>query len=177
MKAYQYFWHDGRIVGAVPVGTIKFDSQRGHDHWHFQRFARYRLLNAARRPVSLSLKTGFCIVPSDPIDLLLRRATWSPSSIGFASDCDRGMPNAQSVGEMLPVGWGDTYTQAVAGQAFNITGLPNGVYYVEIVANPLGALRVLSSNDGTSYRMILIGGTKGHRTVVVPAWNGIDYEP
>lgn len=50
MKAYQYFWHNGRIVGAVPAGTIKFDSQTGHGHWHFHQFARYRLLNAARRP-------------------------------------------------------------------------------------------------------------------------------
>ena len=34
------------------------------------------------------------------------------------------------------MGWGDTYYQYLPGQSFNITGVPNGTYYVRIVANP-----------------------------------------
>ena len=29
----------------------------------------------------------------------------------------------------MPVGWGDTYLQSIAGQAFSITRVPNGTYY------------------------------------------------
>jgi hypothetical protein len=81
------------------------------------------------------------------------------------------------VREYLPVGWGDTYTQDVAGQAFNITGLPNGTYYIEVIANPQHVLREQSATSDVSLRKVILGGTPGHRTVQVPPWHGIDPEP
>ncbi len=39
---------------------------------------------------------------------------------------------------MLSAGWGDTYAQYRAGQAFRIEDLPNGVYYIAVEANPNG---------------------------------------
>ena len=77
---------------------------------------------------------------------------------------------------MMPVGWGDTYIQSLAGQAFDITGLPNGTYYIRVIANPEHVLRETTAANDTSLRQVIISGTRGHRHVKVPAWNGIDPE-
>ena len=76
----------------------------------------------------------------------------------------------------MPIGWGDTYFQSVAGQSFDITNLPNGTYYVEVIANPLRVLHETTTSNDISLRKVILGGTKGHRTVRVPAWHGIDPE-
>lgn len=175
MRAYQYIWQDSHVIGRVRAGTMGLDTRKGHNHWHFEQFARYTLLAADKRVAVASNKTGFCIAPTDPVDLLLPAAAWQPPSTGLAGQC--GSPTALWVREYLPVGWGDTYTQDVAGQAFNITGLPNGTYYIEVIANPQHVLREQDTTNDISLRKAILGGTPGHRTVQVPAWYGIDPEP
>jgi hypothetical protein len=171
MQAYQYYWHNGRIVGRARVGTMGYV---GYNGWHFQQFAQYRLLNARKTLVVLSHKVGFCIAPTDPVNMLLPRATWAPSYIGFTGDC--GLPTGLWAQETLPIGWGDTYFQGAPGQAFDITHLPNGTYYIEIIANPEHLLYESNTHNDVSLRKIIISGTRGHRTVRVPAVDGIDPE-
>jgi hypothetical protein len=174
MQAYQYFWKNGRIVGRVRAGTMGFDSEHGHNHWHFQQFARYQLLNASKKVAVRSQKVGFCIAPTDAIDLLLPHATWQPSFLGFGGQC--GSPTALWVQEEMPIGWGDTYIQSLAGQSFNITGLANGTYYIEIIANPERILHEVTRSNDISLRKVIISGAAGHRQVRVPAFHGIDPE-
>jgi hypothetical protein len=174
MKAYQYFWRGKHLVGRVRAGTMGFDSEKGHNHWHFEQFARYTLLNSARSLTVTSHKEGFCIAPSDEMNLLLPRAVWQPPTVGLTGQC--GSPSALWVAEELPVGWGDTYYQ-VAGQSFDITHVPNGTYYIEVTANPERVLRETTTRDDVSLRRVVLGGTPGHRTVKVPPWHGIDPEP
>lgn len=175
MPAYQYFWSNGHIVGRVPAGTMGFDSQPGHNHWHFQQFAEYQLLNADKRLVVRSAKVGFCITPTDPVDLLEGGAVWQPPSTGLSGQC--GVPTALWVTEYLPVGWGDTYPGTVTGNSFDITNLPNGTYFIEVVANPSGVIHEVTRANDISLREVILGGQPGHRTVQVPAWKGIDPEP
>jgi len=174
LQAYQYFWQDGRVIGRARAGTMGFDNKKGHHHWHFQQFAEYRLLNASKSVAVRSRKVGFCIAPTDAIDLVLPHADWQPSSIGIGGAC--GSPGALWVQEMLPLGWADTYFQSVAGQAFDITHLPNGTYYIEVIANPERVLHEVTYGNDISLRKVIIGGTPGHRTVRVPAYYGIDPE-
>jgi hypothetical protein len=174
MHAYQYFWKNGKIVGRVRAGTMGFDSEKGHNHWHFEQFARYQLLGAGKKLAVRSEKVGFCIAPTDGVNLLLPHATWQPSFIGLGGQC--GSPTALWVQELMPVGWGDTYDQYKAGQAFNITKLANGTYYVEIIANPEHVLHEVSTANDISLRKVILGGTPGHRTVRVPAYDGINPE-
>lgn len=175
MPAYQYFFDSsGQVVGKAPAGTMGFDSQKGHDHWHFQQFAQYKLLGASQQVVLSSGKVGFCIAPTDQVDLTMPGAAWQPPTLGFGGQC--GSPTALWVQENLPAGWGDTYTQTVAGQAFDITNLKNGTYYIEIIANPEHVLHETDTSNDVSLRKIILSGTKGHRHVTVPAWNGIDPE-
>jgi Lysyl oxidase len=175
MKAYQYFWRNGHVIGRARAGTMGFDSKKGHNHWHFEQFARYQLLNSAKNLAVRSHKVGFCIAPSDPVNLLAPHAVWQPPAIGFGNfTC--GQPTALWVQEMMPVGWGDTYFQFAAGQAFDITRVPNGTYYIQITANPGHVLYESNTHNDVSLRKVILGGTPGHRTVKVPAWHGIDPE-
>jgi hypothetical protein len=172
MKAYQYFWRNGRVIGRVRAGTMGFAD---YNHWHFEQFARYALLNSARKLAVPSHKEAFCIGASDPVDLLARHAVWQPPVLGLAGQC--GKQTALWVQESLPVGWGDTYFQTVPGESFNITKVPNGTYYIEIAANPLRLLHETTTGNDISLRKVILGGKPGHRTVKVPPWHGIDPEP
>jgi hypothetical protein len=174
MKAYQYFYKNGKVVGRAPAGTMGFDKAKGHNHWHFEQFAKYTLLSANKKQVVRSQKVGFCIAPTDAVNLLLRNAVWNPTFIGFGGQC--GSTTALWVREMMPVGWGDTYEQFLAGQAFDITNLKNGTYYVAITANPGHLLKETSYRNDISLRKVIISGAKGHRHFVVPAYDGIDPE-
>jgi hypothetical protein len=175
MKAYQYFWRNGRVIGRLPAGTMGFDNATGHQHWHFEQFARYVLLNSAKTLAARSHKVGFCLGPSDPVNLLGPHAVWQPPVLGLAGQC--GSATALWVREMLPVGWGDTYLQTVAGQSFTITKIPNGTYYIQVIANPLRLLHETTTANDVSLRKVILGGTPGHRTVTVPPWHSIDPEP
>ena len=174
MKAYQYFWQNGHIIGRVRAGTMGFDSKKGHNHWHFEQFAQYQLLNSGKHLAVRSHKVGFCIAPTDPVDLVQPGAVWQPSFLGLGGQC--GSTTALWVQELMPVGWGDTYFQTVAGQSFDITKVPNGTYYIEVVANPQKVLHESDTGNDVSLRQVILGGKAGHRTVRVPAVNGIDPE-
>jgi hypothetical protein len=64
----------------------------------------------------------------------------------------------------------------VAGQAFDITGLPNGRYFIRVHVNPTGSMLEGSSDNNVEDRVIRIRGRAGSRYVVVPPWHGIDTE-
>jgi hypothetical protein len=83
MRAYQYFWRNGHVIGRARAGTMGFDSRPGHNHWHFEQFARYTPLGSAKNLAVRSHKAGFCIAPSDPVNLLAPHAVWPPPSTGF----------------------------------------------------------------------------------------------
>jgi hypothetical protein len=174
MQAWQYFFRHGKVIGRARAGTMGFDANPGHGHWHFQQFAEYRLLSTRQKLVQESGKVGFCIAPTDSVDLTLPGATWQPPFLGFFGSC--GSPSALWVRENLPLGWGDTYQQFLSGQAFDITHVPNGTYYIEIIANPEKLLRECDVSNDISLRRVILGGKLGHPTIRVPAWHGIDPE-
>jgi hypothetical protein len=173
MDAYQYFYDgDGEQVGFVHTGTLEFDEREGHQHWHFTDFARYRLLKADKQEAVRSGKEAFCLTPTHSIDLTVKGANWKPHSTGLTSAC--GEVTSLAIRETLDVGWGDTYDQSRPGQAFDLTGLPNGTYYIEITANPEGRLHERSRANNVSLRKVILGGRPGARTVQVPPHEGID---
>ena len=80
------------------------------------------------------------------------------------------------VREMMPLGWGDTYFQNVAGQSFDITHVPNGTYYIEVRTDPARRLYERDTSNDVVLRRIRLGGNPGARTVTVPPYHGIDSE-
>ena len=172
MDAYQYFFDaNGNQVGAVPAGTMEWDARAGHNHWHFTDFAQYNLLKSDQKQVAKSGKEAFCLANTDAVDYTIPLAKWRPNNTDLSTSC--GMQTSVGVREVLDIGNGDTYTQDRPGQSFDITGLPNGTYYIQVKANPAGKLSELSAANNTSLRKIVLGGTAKKRTLTVPPVNGI----
>jgi hypothetical protein len=174
MDAHQMFYRGTRLVGSTRVGTMAYDTRESHQHWHFKDFATYDLVNGEHHRLRTSGKEAFCLAPTDPIDLLVRGAVVDPGDGDLETAC--GDLSSIWVREVLATGWGDTYTQDRAGQAIDITGLPNGTYWIRVTANPGGRLYERSRKNDVSYRRVVLGGTPGARTVRVPKYGRVDSE-
>ncbi|MEW2044884.1 lysyl oxidase family protein [Streptomyces sp. NPDC005476] len=167
MDSYQYFYDaKGKQVGYAPAGTMEWDPRVGHEHWHFTDFASYRLLAADQHEIVKSGKEAFCLANTDAIDYTVKNANWHPNNTDLSTAC--GQQNSISVREVLDVGSGDTYTQYRPGQSFDITDLPNGTYYIQVIANPANRLQETNTKNNVSLRKVVLGGAVGARTVSVP---------
>ncbi|MEV5316679.1 lysyl oxidase family protein [Streptomyces sp. NPDC052687] len=167
MDAYQYFYDaNGKQVGYTPTGTMEWDPRIGHEHWHFTDFASYRLLSADQTKEVRSGKEAFCLANTDAIDYTVKNANWHPYNTDLSTAC--GQQNSISVREVLDVGSGDTYTQYRPGQSFDITDLPNGTYYIQVIANPEKRLKETDLDNNVALRKVVLGGKPGARTVTVP---------
>lgn len=166
MDAYQYFFDaDGNQTGYQSVGALHFDHKDSHLHWHFEDFARYSLLDEDMVEAVRSRKEAFCLANTDSIDLTVPDAEWRPENTDLSTSC--GDQSSLSIREVLAAGWGDTYTQYRAGQSFNISKLPNGTYYVAVLANPDGRLIEQSTDNNLALREIKLSGKPGKRKVWV----------
>lgn len=173
MDAYQYFFDgDGNQVGYQSVGHMHWDADPSHQHWHFEDFARYSLLNADQSEARRSKKEAFCLANTDSVDLTVPDAAWKPENMDLATSC--GDYSSLSIREVLAAGWGDTYTQYRAGQSFRVDNLPNGTYYVAVNANPDGNLIESDSTNNVALREIKLSGKGAKRTVTVPKIGIID---
>ena len=173
MDAYQFFYKDGKEVGSTKTGTMEYHDAPEHDHWHFLDFASYELVTPKGRLVTTSGKQSWCLVPTDPVDLSVPGAVWRPEATGLDSAC--GDRSALWLREVLPAGWGDTYSQYQT-QAFDLTGVRNGTYQIKITVNPNGNLHERTTSNNVSYRTVVLGGRAGKRTVTVPPVEGVDTE-
>lgn len=172
MDAYQYFFDaKGKQVGSVNAGTMQWDARTGHMHWHFTDFAQYRLLKADQKIVVKSGKEAFCLANTDAVDYNLPGAKWRPDNTDLSSSC--GQNSAVAVREVLDIGNGDTYTQDRPGQSFEVTNLPNGTYYIQVLANPAKKLAESNMANNSSLRKVVLSGTKANRKLTVPPVNGI----
>ena len=167
MDGYQYFFDaEGNQLGYQSVGTFEWDAKKSHQHWHFRDFAAYTLLRADKSEVNRSRKEAFCLANTDAVDLTGLGSIYNVENTDLSTAC--GEYGSLSIREALMSGWGDTYAQFRAGQAFRLKGLPNGIYYIKVEGNPGRNLVESNTNNNVSYRRIKIGGKPGARTVKVP---------
>jgi hypothetical protein len=175
MDAYQYFFDGkGRQIGYAPVGTMVWDPREGHTHWHFTDFATYRLLDQHKKLVVRSQKEAFCLANTDAVDYTVAQANWRPENTDLQTSC--GEQSSLGVREVLDTGSGDTYEQDLPGQSFDLNGLKNGTYYIEVKANPAKRLHERSRVNNTSYRRVVVAGSRNHRRVTAQKV-GIIVEP
>ena len=173
MDAYQYFFDaGGEVVGRARAGAMAFHEAPRHDHWHFLQLVTYRVLLPNGRTVVRNRKQSFCITPTDAVDLTLPRALLT-SELAALSLSSCGAPQSIWIRETLPAGWADTYVASVPGQSFDITGVPNGRYLVEMRVNPRGELFEVSTDNNVARRRIVLSGKPGKRRGRMAAWRGI----
>ncbi|MEV4350273.1 lysyl oxidase family protein [Actinoplanes sp. NPDC049596] len=172
MDAYQYFFDaKGNQVGSREAGTMEWDPREGHKHWHFTDFAQYNLLDSTQKLAVRSGKEAFCLANTDAVDYTIANAKWRPDNTDLSTSC--GANTVVAVREVLDIGNGDTYSQYRPGQSFEITDLPNGTYYIQVLANPEKKLAELDTTNNSALRQIILGGTPGARTLTVPPVHGI----
>ena len=151
MTAFQYLFDGDTPVNKLPAGDLAYDSRDGHDHWHFKDFAAYSLLDSEKAKVLDSGKEAFsALAPSGESD--------SMDSRGARDRLGR---------HLRPV---------PSGQSIDITDLPNGTYFIRVLANPDDVLLEGSMSNNESLRKVRLPGKTGERWVEVPAYGLIDSE-
>ncbi len=114
-------WYFAR---EFPVGEFSF--HESHNHWHFEGFANYSLVTARSSDTVISgstkrssQKTTFCVIDTNKISGSLEHAEGQRYT-----SCGQNDLTGSSVG------WGDRYGWDLPGQDIDISGLPDGYYWL-----------------------------------------------
>ena len=109
-----------------------FEFASCHDHFHFQNYATYKLIDVDGK-VWKSAKRGFCMLDTDPYNVVNGDGTWNYRNCGTAA-----RDGFQGVSD----GWADTYVFKLGGQYFVLDGgdgqdvVPPGTYTIQVEVNP-----------------------------------------
>jgi hypothetical protein len=166
-----------RRGGGTParrrVNDLVFDLRDGHAHWHYNGLARYRLLRPDGSVVATDAKQGFCFLPTDAVDLGVPGAVLVPPTDMFGGAfCGRAFSVA--VRMRLDAGWGDTYGSGLPGQAIDVSKVPDGTYFVEVLANATGRMLERSRKNNVSRRRIVLASSPEGRVLKVPPLRGFE---
>lgn len=122
----------------------EFSYHASHSHWHFEGFANYSLVTANASDTVIrgttkrsSQKTTFCVIDTNRISGSLEHA-----------ESQRYTKCGQSDWTGLSVGWGDRYGWDLPGQEIDVTGQPDGYYW--LVSTVDFQQRLLETNDANN---------------------------
>ena len=132
------------------AGTFVWHEE--HGHFHFEDYALYTLqaANAPGASERTSSKTTFCVIDTDRINHRLPGAPKRSVYRTCASEI-----------QGMSVGWGDTYRYYLAGQAIDVTDLPDGDYQLTIEVDPKNRLLETDDADNTSTMLLRISVNDG----------------
>lgn len=142
-----------------------------HGHVHYKGFSQSFLYpydwsaqaqTGDGTPSSVGNKVGFCV-----IDVELLNEYW-----GATPDAKQNGPRTRTFPTCLTpteqegndlwmvqginVGWADTYGWNLADQYIDITGIPDGIYELELVANPTGSILEATDEDNRASTIICL---------------------
>ena len=127
------------------AGTFVYHA--AHDHIHWENFAHYYLREVLPGGgvgdiVATGGKTSFCLLDLTTYDLSM---PGSPSSAQYG-----GCQQIQGIS----VGYSDVYHQSLPDQWIDITNIPVGEYWMEVVVDPMNTL--LEHNEANNTERILV---------------------
>ena len=145
---------------APVAGCMVFHLE--HDHWHFDAFARYALVDLNGAEVVVGTKRSWCITDSGEAPRFTLPG--SPPEPVYP-EC-KNNPNATEMTQGISPGWGDVYKYDLPMQYMVITGLPDGEYCLISTADPDNRLlETDDSNNSASVRIWLNGSSALKRCV------------
>ena len=127
----------------------------GHGHFHLEGYASYRLLtNVGGNPGPVAIrsdgapavsdKIGFCMINTDA-SFTMPNGQNSSTLPGFNA---AGQPSTScGFTQGIHVGKGDTYSSIYDGQWVDVTGVPNGSYFLEITVDALNVIQEVSDTN------------------------------
>lgn len=129
---------DGKIVFEKLVSTFEFHEK--HNHWHIVDVVEYSVhAGSPDGPlVGNSEKVTFCI--EDVFNINGN----SPTSERIYWDCTVSLQGVQA-------GWADQYHQSTEGNQIDITGAPEGTYYLVHHVNPDGNFIELDDTNNIAW--------------------------
>lgn len=125
----------------------RFVFHEAHGHVHFEAYAEYNLRavlpdDGVGDVVATSGKTSFCL-----LDVLkTREPQYGEPELPQYSGCESE--------QGISVGWADMYENGLADQWIDVTGVPEGKYWLEVVVDPEDHL--LEMNEANNTVRILI---------------------
>ncbi|MDX9911728.1 MAG: lysyl oxidase family protein, partial [Phycisphaerales bacterium] len=144
------FRDDGTFTDRVAGSFIYHPT---HNHIHVENWCIYRLREVLPEDgvgdiIAEGAKTSFCVLDLGLYDSSL--PNFDPS------------PNYTSCGSTtqgLSVGWLDVYSKGLDGQLIDITGVPDGEYWLESQVDPDDAFVELDETNNFARIKVSIGGT------------------
>jgi hypothetical protein len=156
---------DKTEVALPAAAELKYETTDLHNHWHFQRAARYSLWNDAKTAeIDASTKVGFCFLDighgdpnynpalDDPIHFQYS-GTVAPKTFGsstnnclahlpsFPDPNDDVVPQRTKVDMGISTGWRDVYEKTLPFQYVDVSNLQPGHYWVRSQVDPDNLLR------------------------------------
>src|SRR5437870_2121494 len=131
---------DGTFTDQT-AGYFTYHPTHGHTHFDDMAWGQLRI----RTPgdglgdiVATGSKTSFCLIDINHYDPSL---PGSPSS---------GQYGCSTTRQGISVGWNDVYSSGLDGQSVNITGVPNGNYWLEVYCDAGNHIQESNENNNVT---------------------------
>lgn len=158
----------GQFVQNRTRTAGRFVWHNGHSHFHYEGYATYRLLhNVGGAPgavvtrndgtTTVGDKVGFCLIN---INSSFTMPSTGTSSTTLANFNRAGQPGT-SCGMLqgIHVGKADVYASVYDGQWVDVTGVPNGNYFLEVTLDGSDAVLEKNENNNTVYVAYTLNAT------------------
>jgi hypothetical protein len=143
---------DDTASTTEPIGCMRF--HQAHDHWHFEGFSRYTLRRLPRgKFVGASTKVGFCLLDGRTFGSGLPGTP--PGGYYPHDDANPGFGNcSQTSTNGISIGWADSYTSGLQGQAIVVTGIRPGRFCLISTADPENRIHeTTDTNNSRGFRL------------------------
>ncbi len=151
---------DGTAYDRV-AGSYEFHA--AHRHFHYTGFALTRLWAAdpaghrlGEAPVRSGRKNGFCLI--DLLDIRWGFTGDPPPAYRRCHDVTAAGPPDRALVNGISTGWADLYDAILPDQYVEISGVPDGDYLLETIADPDNTVREADeSNNAVTLHIRLTG--------------------
>jgi hypothetical protein len=162
MTVRQRIFRDNGTTRYVATKATSRFAGDGHNHWHIRRVATYDLIDAHARRLRGDRKIGFCFFDTSIYDRSVHG--FRPIRRYFEKSC--GSRSSLTVRMGISVGWGDTYSSALAYQWIDVTGIPTGTYWLVATADKDNFYRESNETNNCSWAKVRLSGGASVVTVI-----------